>query len=994
MPNTQSSTVLSAMRRFRRSALFGGGIVLTVLALLTFGIAVASMIVAHIDAERRELAIEGQRMASEVTKAEIVLRSTIYLAELVWNQHVTADPDAAARFHADGGKLVRTHDSGLHSVVFASAKPASTTPDMERFIALTDAVSRTLAATASIQGYRFTTYLYTPSGDFLAMSPFPLPDAAKLDAALANRPALFAALTQEAGESVAPKSVMDARTGLHSVRWLTPYRNPVTGVPSVRMSIYGLDASGKPFAVFVCEIPTEAVLGPLSTDRFDGTFVVLGRDGAPVASSAGDTRPDVLTAVRELSAAPGAIQRASNGVFMAATPPGQAGGRVVYAFTWRDVLAGVWPEIRLTTFLTAGLIAVLWGLLWWFNRRVFTPMLERSERVVETERLNRMLIEMAPIGLGVIDARTGEPMLSSPVMNDMAGKSAGTASLSTEIAQRYAKHGGTGVVRDDVAVTTADGGRIDLAVNLAPAHYRNADVLVTTFTDITDKKRIEHALREAKEAADHANRAKSVFLATMSHEIRTPLNAILGNLELIQRLPLPPAMGQRLQTVSSSSNALLGIINDVLDFSKIEAGQLSIESIAFDAAAVLRDAAAIFAPIAQEKGLQFECTIDAGVAAQYMGDPTRLRQIASNLLSNAIKFTDRGSVRVALRAQSGAIVLSVADSGIGISEEQQARLFEPFMQADSTITRRFGGTGLGLALCRRLVDLMGGTITLHSTPGQGSEFVVTLPFAVTDVAPEATVDPAQAPGADSTPANVRVLAADDQAANRELIRMQLEALGYRVDMAEDGRDALRRFTAQATAQPTAQPYDLVLTDLNMPGMDGYALARSLRDQGSRVPIIALTANAEVEEHRRCVQEGIDGVLVKPVLLKTLDATLRRMLRAKAPSTQKRVETTEPTPRAGIGEGRLPDAILAALTKSTQEQLANLRVALSADDRKAALRDLHAMKGTFAMIYEQGVSNACAALEQQAKQGDGLAGLQPALDQLAAMAQEALARRGA
>ncbi len=989
MPNTQSSTVLSAMRRFRRSALFGGGIVLTVLALLTFGIAVASMIVAHIDAERRELAIEGQRMASEVTKAEIVLRSTIYLAELVWNQHVTADPDAAVRFHADGGKLVRTHDSGLHSVVFASATPASTTPDMERFIALTDAVSRTLAATASIQGYRFTTYLYTPSGDFLAMSPFPLPDAAKLDAALANRPALFAALTQEAGESVAPKSVMDARTGLHAVRWLTPYRNPVTGVPSVRMSIYGLDASGKPFAVFVCEIPTEAVLGPLSTDRFDGTFVVLGRDGAPVASSAGDTRPDVLTAVRELSAAPGAIQRASNGVFMAATPPGQAGGRVVYAFTWRDVLAGVWPEIRLTTFLTAGLIAVLWGLLWWFNRRVFTPMLERSERVVETERLNRMLIEMAPIGLGVIDAHTGEPMLSSPVMNDMAGKSAGTASLSTEIAQRYAKHGGTGVVRDDVAVTTADGSRIDLAVNLAPAHYRNADVLVTTFTDITDKKRTEHALREAKEAADHANRAKSVFLATMSHEIRTPLNAILGNLELIQRLPLPPAMGQRLQTVSSSSNALLGIINDVLDFSKIEAGQLSIESIAFDAAAVVRDAAAIFAPIAQEKGLQFECTVDAGVAAHYVGDPTRLRQIASNLLSNAIKFTDQGSVRVALRAQSGAIVLSVADSGIGISEEQQARLFEPFMQADSTITRRFGGTGLGLALCRRLVDLMGGTIALHSTPGQGSEFVVTLPFAVTDVAPEATVDPAQAPSADSLPANVRVLAADDQAANRELIRMQLEALGYRVDMAEDGNDALQRFNAQ--------PYDLVLTDLNMPGMDGYALARSLRDQGSRVPIIALTANAEVEEHRRCVQEGIDGVLVKPVLLKTLDATLRRMLRTKAPAEQKRVESTEatpPTPRAGIGEGRLPDAILAALTKSTQEQLANLRVALSADDRKTALRDLHAMKGTFAMIYEQGVSNACAALEQQAKQGDDLAGLQPALDQLAAMAQEALARRGA
>lgn len=330
MPNTQSSTVLSAMRRFRRSALFGGGLVLSVMALLTFGIAVASMVHAHIEAERRELAIEGQRMASEVMKAEIVLRSTIYLAELVWNQQAKTDADTTARFRADGGKLVRQHESGLHSVVFASATPASPAPDLERFIALTDSVSRTLAATASIQGYRFTTYLYTPSRDFLAMSPFPWPDQAKLDAALANRPAFFSALMQDVDGSIAPATITDSRNGLHTVRWLEPYRNPLTGVPSIRMSIYGLDASNKPFAVFVCELPADAVLGPLSTDRFDGTFVVLGRDGAPIATSAGDGRPDVLNAVRELAAAPGpSFQRASNGVFMAATPPGQTGGRVV-----------------------------------------------------------------------------------------------------------------------------------------------------------------------------------------------------------------------------------------------------------------------------------------------------------------------------------------------------------------------------------------------------------------------------------------------------------------------------------------------------------------------------------------------------------------------------------------------------------------------------------------------------------------------------------------
>ncbi|CAJ0821229.1 MULTISPECIES: hybrid sensor histidine kinase/response regulator [Ralstonia] len=996
MPNAQSSTVLSAMRRFRRSALFGGGIVLTVMALLTFGIAVASIIRAHIDGERRNLQVEGERMASEVMKAEAIVRSTVYLAELVWNQRATTSTDEAARFRAGGGQLVQQHSGGLHAVLFASITPQTPVPELDRLIAMTNGVSRTLAATASIQGYRLSTYFYTPSNDFIAVSPFPWPDQARLDTATANRQALFGALTQDADGPIAPATLHDPGTGLHTVRWLTPYRNPLTGVMSTRMSIYGLDDRGKPFAVFVCEIPTSAVLGRLSTQRFHGTFVVLSRNGTPITTSNGDDpRPDVLAAVRETAAAKAmTLQRASNGIFTISSPPGLAGGRIVYAITLQDVLAGIWPQIRATTLLTAGLIAALWGLLWWFNRRVFVPMLERSESVVETERLNRMLVELAPIGLGVIDARTGEPMLSSPVMDEVASKTIAHApSLSAEIAQRYAQRGGAGVVRDDdLAFTTTDGGHVDLAVSLAPARYRNTNVLVTAFTDVTDKKRTELALREAKQAADNANRAKSVFLATMSHEIRTPLNAILGNLELVGRMPLQPAVSDRLQTVAASSNALLGIINDVLDFSKIEAGQLSIESIPFDPVAVVREVAAIFAPIAQEKGLQFDCVIDDSVTPAYLGDPTRVRQIASNLLSNAIKFTDKGAVRIELRANDKAagktgITIGVIDSGIGINAEQQARLFEPFVQADSTITRRFGGSGLGLALCRRLVDAMGGTIALESTPGVGSRFAVTLPFATTataataaDAGAEAGNDAAPAASTDSLPANVRVLAVDDQAANRELIRMQMEALGYRVDMADSGGHALRRFVEQ--------PYDIVVTDLNMPGMDGYGLARCLRAQGAKIPIIALTAHAEVEEHRRCMREGIDAVLVKPVLLNTLDATLRRMLRTRAVAAQ----APKTAPRAGIGEGRLPDAVLTALTRSTQEQLTALRVALSADDRNAVLRDLHAMKGTYAMIHEPAVSDACAEMEQQAQRGDDLIALQPALEKLAALTQDVLTMR--
>jgi two-component system capsular synthesis sensor histidine kinase RcsC len=991
MPHAQSSTVLSTMRRFQRSALFGGGIVLTVLALVTFGIAVASMIRAHVNSEQRELAIEGRRIASDVMLAEMTLRSTVYMTELVWSQHAAVATGAAARFQADGARLIRQSEGAQQPVLFAGVTPQTIVPDFDRVIALADRVSRVLAQ----QRYPFTSYLYTPSRDFVAALLSPWPDQAHLDAALANRPAFFDAFTQDANGSIAPATIDDPRTGLRTVRWIEPYRNPLTGVSSIRLSIHALDTSGKPFGILVTEIPLGFMLRALSADRFAGTFAVVGRDGALITTSAGDdVSADIVAAVREASsgAANGiALHRASNGVFTASGPFGTTGWRLVYASTWRDALVGVWPQVLLTMVLTAGLITALWILLWWFNRRVFVPMLERSERVVETERLNRMLIETAPIGLGVIDANTGEPMLRSPVMADIAQQvKVGAPSLSAELAQRYAKRTRTGVMRDDLVLATQEGGQIDLAVNLAPAHYRNTNVLVTAFTDITAKKRIELALREAKQAADNANRAKSVFLATMSHEIRTPLNAILGNLELIQRMPLQPAVSERLQTVTSSSNALLGIINDVLDFSKIEAGQLSIESIPFDAAAVVRDVAAIFAPVAHEKGLQFDCVVDDSVAPAYLGDPTRIRQIASNLLSNAIKFTEQGDVLIEIWGREDAagkpgVAIGVSDSGIGISAEQQARLFAPFVQADSTITRRFGGSGLGLALCRRLVELMGGAIDMQSAPGEGSRFVVTLPCTPIEATAEVPGDAAPMPSSGDMQhgrQGLRILAADDQAANRELIRMQLEALGYRVDMAADGGEALRRFNEQH--------YDLVLTDLNMPGMDGYALARCLRAQGAKVPIAALTANAEVEEHQRSAQAGIDAVLVKPVLLKTLDAKLRRMLHTAiaVPAAPR------PAPRQGIGEGPLPDAILAALSRSTGEQLAALRVALSTDDRKIALRDLHAMKGTYAMIHEQTVSDACAAMEQQVKQGDDLAGLQPALDHLASLTQEALTRRSA
>jgi two-component system capsular synthesis sensor histidine kinase RcsC len=972
------------MRRYQRRALFGGGIALTVMVLVTFGLAVASMVRAYVDNEQRELEIEGRRIISDFIKAEIAVRSTVSVAEMVWNQRQSTASDAATRFHENGGQLVQQRDAKSPTLLFVSPAANAPVPDLNRFIALAQHVTDTTAATVTAQGFVFSAYLYTPQRDLAALSSGKWPSSAQLDVALANRPEFFNALTRNASGPIEPATITDPKTGLRTVRWTGPYRNPLNGEQFTRLSTYALDADGKPFAVFVYEAPISLTTRLLSIDRFGGTFIVTDQEGALVAASAGgSSRPEVLAAVQESQPSAGLVtRRADNGVYTVSVPIGSTGWRLAYAYSWRDVLDGVWPQIRWAPALTLGLIAMLWLLLWWYNRRVFVPMLGHTERAAEIEHLNRLLIETAPIGLGVIDAQTGQPMLRSPAMVEVAGRVVTEApSLSAEIAQRFAAHGSDGMAHGEVAFATRDGGQVDLEVNLAQTHYQNTDVLVTAFTDITDKKRTEQALRDAKRAADEANRAKSVFLSTMSHEIRTPLNAILGNLELVQRMALPPLASERLQAVTSSSNALLGIISDVLDFSKIEAGQMPLESISFDPAALIGEVAAIFEPLAHEKGLQFDCIVDREqLASHYLGDPTRIRQIASNLLSNAIKFTDAGDVLIEIYAKGdgsghSGIVIGVSDSGIGMSQGQQARLFEPFVQADSTITRRFGGSGLGLALCRRLVDLMGGSMELRSKPDDGSQFVVRLPLLATDapaMPPSGTDSSAEAKTALH---HISVLAVDDQASNRELIRMQLEELGYPVDLASSGDEALHRFCQK--------PYDIVLTDLSMPGMDGYALARSLRSQGATIPIIAMTAHAEIEEHRRCTEEGIDAVLVKPVLLNTLNKTLHRVLRMDAPPSAARHDS--------IGAGRLPGRVLSALQDSTRSLLASLRAAVSPPARDTLSHDLHALKGMFAMIQETEVAETCARMEQQVKHND-LEGLPQALEHLATQTQDALARR--
>ena len=520
-------------------------------------------------------------------------------------------------------------------------------------------------------------------------------------------------------------------------------------------------------------------------------------------------------------------------------------------------------------------------------------------------------------------------------------------------------------------------------------HLLAQDHVVTVYNhDITQLKQTQAILQQETERAEAASRAKSDFLANMSHELRTPMNGVLGMTGLLRETSLNNEQRELVETIASSGESLLLLLNDILDLSKIEADGLTLEETPFNLPSLMQDLMKLFDPLAKKKGLALHFNSDPNLPHYVVGDPARLRQIATNLIGNALKFTECGSVQLTLTTESESdgrarIGFHVQDTGIGIREQNLDKIFNKFTQADESTTRRFGGTGLGLTICKYLAEAMGGTIGVSSVFGQGSDFHFALPLTIATAAQterlrnENTKEKTMSSDYIMDFSNSRVIVVDDHPVNLFFARKLLLKFGFRtVDTAEDGPTALTMIGRSA--------YDVVILDCQMPDMDGYDVSRAIRlsESGTdrHVPIIAMTANAMVGDREKCLEAGMDDYVTKPINSdRVMDVLIKWLKNAPiiatptAPPPSILQPPAQDTSLPPIDMSRIEECvgddleernmIIGMFLTGAEESLTIMTTTCDSNDNEKWKRAAHKLKGSAANFGANYLKDCCMQAEQ-------------------------------
>ncbi|MDH0341534.1 hybrid sensor histidine kinase/response regulator [Chromobacterium haemolyticum] len=710
-------------------------------------------------------------------------------------------------------------------------------------------------------------------------------------------------------------------------------------------------------------------------------------------------------------------------------------------------------------FMISVLLLALSGVLAvrWYRLRVLAPAQASHQAVLESEAFNRVITQTAPTALFVLELPLLQPLVVNPLALEWFDR-------ERDYPQLIAFWGEI-IDGKDISNRTAclRIGERYLQASFAPARHRGKNAILCSFSDISHYKASSMALEAAKRASDSANEAKTHFLTTISHEIRTPLYGLLGTIEILDMTPLSPRQRAYLSTMQDSSSLLLQLISNVLDVSKIESGQMALESQSFSPLSLSEEVVRAFSAMAKNKRLRLYANLDENAPELVLGDATRIRQILNNLLSNSIKFTESGWIVLRLKATalpSGRVNLAwqVTDTGIGITQEQQTRLFEPFYQAQA-LPGLIAGTGLGLSICRQLSQLMGGSLRVVSDLGLGSSFTLSLELEQQAAAPTLTdyplgqttvllrahlkeqgeslirwltrqgantrwldpmepvpedsglilldLDPADEwprnplstrviatpegplqaqlqsdswlvnihhlkgilqavwlakhglPGealpesvSDTAALGLNVLVAEDNPINQHILKEQLELLGCRAYVVGNGQEALKHWNMR--------PYDLVMTDVNMPLMNGYELAIALRGQGVDIPIVGVTANAMRVEEEACLRAGMDAWLVKPINLHGLRTALTRLSQKALDKSATHSAQAIPIPDGLI----VPMAMRELFLRTMRTDLDVLYTVSMARKPHKVASILHRINGALAVVNAQTLMSAGQALEAQ------------------------------
>jgi two-component system capsular synthesis sensor histidine kinase RcsC len=956
-----SRSVLATLQRLQRRVLFGGGAILTLL-LLAAGSAALWLRLETVHLTEREALRRGQQTVDRY----IGERRRAYVASLNTNATLWATQQPALvaggmsiseRFSAQEGAAGVMAPGALSVPWLALAPRRGRLPHQAEaaYLGMVQTYSAYMAATVAAQDSptSLISFAFEPEGRLFAIAG--LHDEAQLLQLMKvqTREQALAALAQTADVGWRAAGA-DSELQLASGRLRAYFgRNPFTGEDAL-VTQMRLRSNGTPFINRLTFEPLQGLRERLE-EASPGTWVVLDRQQNDVLRSAVDAAISGPALRAVPSPRPTMLALPDGRAFVVSTPLHGIDWTLLRLYRWSDIWAAQRIYLLGGGLALAALLAALWTLLLLVDRRVLRPALEEAARVHESEALSRTLIETSPVGLCLLDQQSGQVILHNQALEQLIGDTAGN--LMDVLVGRLVQRVDGQVHGQLFAVPSSDeqGPARYLQPIVAASRYQRRAIWVCAVTDVTAQKETQQRLLDARrhaEQAQHdaeaADQAKTAFVAMISHEIRTPLSGVLGHLELLAHQTMPAALHTHVTRARSAADVLQGLVNDTLDLSRIEAGLMTLEQAPFDPRALLQQTATLFEPQANAKGLRLELHTGEALGPAYVTDAGRLAQVINNLVGNAVKFTASGMVAVSVDASVRPdgrewLHVEVRDTGPGIDAEAQDKLFKPFVQVGAGSARQHGGSGLGLALCQRFAELLGGTLGVRSTPGTGSIFHLDIPARRTMTVADAPPQPA--PVEHMHASRGHALLVDDSVISRDVTLGQLHALGWQVTLAADGDEAWQRWREGR--------FDIVLTDLNMPGLDGYGLARKLRADNPSIPIVALTANAMPEDGQRVREAGMSTLLLKPLDLPSLEAALHGL----------DLDRSARPPLPPVVSEAVQRQMREAFLETAHRDYTTLTQALDSADAPAMIDLLHSFAGALAFLGETRAARSCQQAEQ-------------------------------